>query len=149
MAEDQEKRIREQSMFSHLKSWRLLRMIVKSNDDLRSEQFAMQIIETIDLIWKKRHLKLKVKPYEILSTELNCGIVEFLPDAYSIDYIKRKIKQKRIAKGEKVSSSSEEEKEISGAEMMLQSAWIGGEPTRFTTPAVKKKTIVKKKQTVV
>ena len=69
-------------------------MIVKSNDDLRSEQFAMQIIETIDLIFKKRHLKLRLKPYEILSTELDCGIVEFLPDTYSIDYIKRKMKEK-------------------------------------------------------
>ena len=54
----------------------------------------MQIIETIDLIFKKRRLKLKLKPYEILSTDLDCGIVEFLPDSYSIDYIKRKMKEK-------------------------------------------------------
>jgi phosphatidylinositol 4-kinase B len=66
-------------------------MIIKSGDDLRSEQFAMQLIETIDLIFKKRKLKLKLTPYEILSTGQNCGIVEFIPDAFSIDYIKRKM----------------------------------------------------------
>jgi len=51
----------------------------------------MQLIETIDLIFKKRKLKLKLRPYEILSTGPNCGIVEFIPDAFSIDYIKKKM----------------------------------------------------------
>ena len=37
MSDDQEKRIREQSPFKHLKTWSLLRLIIKSNDDLRSE----------------------------------------------------------------------------------------------------------------
>jgi phosphatidylinositol 4-kinase len=68
-----------------------VRLIVKSGDDLRSEQFAMQLIETIDLIFKNKKLKLKLTPYEILSTGPNCGIVEFIPDAYSIDYIKKKM----------------------------------------------------------
>ena len=54
----------------------------------------MQLIETIDLIFKKRKLKLKLMPYEILSTGQNCGIVEFIPDAFSIDYIKRKMTEK-------------------------------------------------------
>ena len=53
----------------------------------------MQLIETIDLIFKKRKLKLKLQPYEILSTGTNCGIVEFIPDAFSIDYIKRKLQE--------------------------------------------------------
>ena len=39
---EQEKRIRKQSIFGHLKTWKLLRLIVKSGDDLRQEQFAMQ-----------------------------------------------------------------------------------------------------------
>ena len=58
-------------------------MIVKSGDDLRSEQFAMQLIETIDLIFKKRKLKLKLTPYEILSTGQNCGVVEFIPEIFA------------------------------------------------------------------
>jgi phosphatidylinositol kinase/protein kinase (PI-3 family) len=39
-------------------------------------------------------LKLKLTPYEILSTGQNCGIVEFIPDAFSIDYIKKKMIEK-------------------------------------------------------
>lgn len=32
---EQEQRIREESPFGHLKSWRLLRVVVKANDDVR------------------------------------------------------------------------------------------------------------------
>ena len=35
-----------------------------------------------------------LKPYEILSTSPRCGIIEFLPDTLSIDYIKRKMIEK-------------------------------------------------------
>ena len=51
----------------------------------------MQLIQTMDLIFKRRKLKLKLTPYEILSTGQNCGIVEFIPDSYSIDFIKKKL----------------------------------------------------------
>lgn len=94
MADEQEKRIRSQSVYGDLKTWKLLRLIVKSGDDLRSEQFAMQLIEMIDLIFKKRHLKLKLTLYDILSTDQNCGIVEFIPDAFSIDMIKKRMVEK-------------------------------------------------------
>jgi len=49
------------------------------------------LIETIDLIFKKKNLKLLLTPYEILSTGENCGIVEFIADSMSIDYLKRKM----------------------------------------------------------
>lgn len=54
----------------------------------------MQLIETIDLIFKKNNLKIKLTPYEILSTGINCGIVEFITDSFSIDYIKKKMLEK-------------------------------------------------------
>ena len=90
-SETQEARVRNSSKYGHLKSWKLLKIIIKSGDDLRSEQFAMQLISTVDLIFKKRNLKLKLQPYEILSTGPNCGIVSFVDDSFSIDYIKRKL----------------------------------------------------------
>ena len=34
-SEEQENRIRSESPFGHLKSWHLLRVIVKANDDVR------------------------------------------------------------------------------------------------------------------
>lgn len=40
-SKEQEKRIKESSPFKHLLTWKLLRIIVKSNDDVRQEQFAM------------------------------------------------------------------------------------------------------------
>ena len=65
-------------------------MIVKSGDDLRCEQFAMQLIDAMDQIFKKSKLKLKLSPYEIQSTGLNCGIIEFISDVMSIDGLKSK-----------------------------------------------------------
>ena len=53
----------------------------------------MQLLETIDLIFKKRKLKLKLQTYEILSTGENCGLVEFIKDSMSIDGIKRMLKE--------------------------------------------------------
>lgn len=40
-AKEQEERIRAKSRFGHLQTWKLARVIVKSGDDLRLEQFAM------------------------------------------------------------------------------------------------------------
>ena len=35
--------------------------------------------------------KLWLRPYEIIGTSSGCGLIEFLPDTLSIDYIKRKM----------------------------------------------------------
>lgn len=40
-SKEQETRIRRESPFGNLHTWKLLRIIVKSNDDVRQEQFAM------------------------------------------------------------------------------------------------------------
>jgi len=45
-----------------------LRIIVKSNDDVRQEQFAMQLISQFEQIFKLKKLDLWLKPYEILGT---------------------------------------------------------------------------------
>ena len=47
-SKEQERRIRAASQYGHLKSWRLMRLIVKSKDDVRQEQFAVQLISQID-----------------------------------------------------------------------------------------------------
>ena len=51
----------------------------------------MQLISLLASLFTVNKLKLFLKPYEILSTGQGCGIIEFLPDCLSIDYIKRKI----------------------------------------------------------
>ena len=70
-----------------LKSWRLLWIIVKANDDVRQEQFAMQLISQINCIFKLKKLNLWLYPYEILATGPDCGLIEFVPDTLSIDEI--------------------------------------------------------------
>ena len=51
-AKEQERRIRLASPFGQLKSWSLLRVIVKANDEVRQEQFAVQLISQIYQIFK-------------------------------------------------------------------------------------------------
>lgn len=47
-SKEQDDRVRRNSPFGQLKTWRLIKLIVKSNDDVRQEQFAMQLISQID-----------------------------------------------------------------------------------------------------
>lgn len=45
-------RLRAKSIFGGLKSWRLLHMMVKTGDNLKQEQFALQLITQFNYIFK-------------------------------------------------------------------------------------------------
>lgn len=66
---------------------------MKSNDDVRQEQFAMQLISQIDQIFKLKKLNLWLRTYEILATGPRCGLIEAVSDTLSIDSIKKKMGQ--------------------------------------------------------
>ena len=83
--------MRRNSPFGNLKTWKLIKIIVKSNDDVRQEQFAMQLISQIDQIFKIKKLNLWLRTYEILATGSRCGLIEAVSDALSIDSIKKKM----------------------------------------------------------
>jgi phosphatidylinositol 4-kinase len=51
----------------------------------------MQLISQMDQIWKSAGIPLWLKPYEILATGPNCGLIEVVSDALSIHSIKEKI----------------------------------------------------------
>lgn len=51
-------RIRKTSLFGRYASWEMQTVIVKSGDDLRQEQLAMQLISTIYQIFKEADLSL-------------------------------------------------------------------------------------------
>eukprot|EP00347_Sterkiella_histriomuscorum_P016779 403351884 len=92
-SQEQDERVRRNSPFGHLKTWRLIKIIVKSNDDMRQEQFAMQLITQFDQIFKIKKLNLWLKTYEILATGARCGVLEVASDALSVDSIKKKMGQ--------------------------------------------------------
>lgn len=62
-SEEQEQRIRKASPYGSLESWKLLRMIVKCGDDIRQEQFAIQLIAQIQHIFNLKRLRLWMFPY--------------------------------------------------------------------------------------
>ena len=49
----------------------------------------MQLICSMNQIFRSNRLKLKLSPYEILATSHDCGLIEFVSDALSVDYIRR------------------------------------------------------------
>ena len=64
---EQAERIRRDSPFKHLRSWKLIHLIVKSGADMKEEQFAIQLISQFDQIFKSEKIKLILTPYEIVS----------------------------------------------------------------------------------
>ena len=42
-------------------------------------------------IFNRKSLKLKLRPYEILATGRDCGLIEFVADSLSIDTIRKKM----------------------------------------------------------
>ena len=56
--------VRSTSPFGHVPSWRLHPVIVKSGDDCRQEQMAVQIISTFRSIFQEAGLPLWLRPFE-------------------------------------------------------------------------------------
>jgi len=84
-----EDRLRAKSAFGHHPGWRLLPVLVKSNDDLRQEQLASQLIRRMAIILAKGKVPVWLYPYEIISLTDRGGIMEAIPDTISIDSLKR------------------------------------------------------------
>lgn len=88
--EDKAKIIKEKSPYGHFPSYKLRCLIVKGGDDLRQELLAMQIIIKFQEIFKESCLSLYLRPYEIVVTSANSGILEFVPNTISLDGLKKK-----------------------------------------------------------
>ncbi|CAD2109147.1 hypothetical protein YYG_01637 [Plasmodium vinckei petteri] len=88
--EDKKKKIRKMSPYGKLKSWDLKCAIVKGGDDLRQELLASQLIKQFKIIFDNAGLPLWLRPYEILVTGSNSGIIEYVHDTCSVDSLKKK-----------------------------------------------------------
>lgn len=86
------KRIKAKSVFRELNSWKLIHLIVKTGDNLKQEQFALQLIYQFDYIFKLESLPLLLTPYEALSMSPDCGIIEMVKDSITFDNLKKRLK---------------------------------------------------------
>lgn len=82
-------RIREKSCFGKHPGWTLLPVFVKSNDDLRQEQLASQLIHRMAVILSKAKIPVWLYPYQIVALSNTGGIIEAVPDTISISSLKR------------------------------------------------------------
>jgi len=87
--EAKENRLRSKSAFGSNPNWHLMPILIKSNDDLRQEQLASQLIYRMATILAKEKVPVWLCPYEILALTDRGGIIEAIPDTISIDSLKR------------------------------------------------------------
>jgi len=83
----------EKSRFKDVRNHGFISVIVKSGDDLRQEQFASQMISKFKDIFESHKLKLWLKPFNIIATAHDGGLIETIPDAISIDKLKKSFPQ--------------------------------------------------------
>ncbi|CAD8201252.1 unnamed protein product [Paramecium pentaurelia] len=82
-------KIKQISQYGNLKSHDVRQIIIKGGDDLRSELLIMQMMRKINQIFTQKQLNLYLRPYDIILTSANSGILEFIPNTVSLDKIKR------------------------------------------------------------
>ena len=91
--EIRKERIRSHSIFGHLKSWNMITLIVKTGDNLKQEQFGLQLIQQFDYIFKMEKLGLLLTTYEVLSMGMDFGIIEMVKDCVTLDKLYRTLKE--------------------------------------------------------
>lgn len=84
-------RLREASPFGDNPNWRLISVIVKARDQLRQEMFAQRLIQEFARIFEGANISVWLRPYQILSTSHDSGLIETVTDAMSIDSIKKEL----------------------------------------------------------
>jgi len=72
-----------------MENFGLISCIVKSGDDLKQEQFASQLISKFKYIFDQHKLKIWLKPFNIIATCEDGGLIQTVPDAISIDKLKK------------------------------------------------------------
>ncbi|KAA1471153.1 kinase-like protein [Dentipellis sp. KUC8613] len=92
-------RVRQGSPYGHLASWDCLSVIVKTGDDLRQEQLAVQLIQEFKRIFQEENCQCWVRYFRILITGGSSGLVETITDAVSIHSIKKAEYARRLAEG--------------------------------------------------
>lgn len=87
---DKKARMRMESAHAQLESWDLMAFIVKSGDDLRQEQFAMQLVYLFQDMFASARTRLWLRPYQVVSTAADAGLIEVVHDAVSLHHLREK-----------------------------------------------------------
>ena len=93
---EEEASLRHHSPFGNFSTWRTFKCIIKSGEDLRQEQFASQLINLFNQIFKLEKVDLWVNPYEVISTGKDVGIIECVNHAMSLDSLKKKMNSSNL-----------------------------------------------------
>ncbi|CAG5135348.1 unnamed protein product [Candidula unifasciata] len=87
--QDKVARIRESSPYGHLPNWQLMSAIVKVGDDLRQELLVYQLLKRLKMFWAEERLPLWIKPYKIVVTSRDSGMIESVLNSVSLHQIKK------------------------------------------------------------
>ena len=89
--EEKEQNLKKTSLFGKFKSHQIFRCIFKTHEDLRQEQFATQLINEFNQIFKLEEVDCWLNTYEIISTGNDSGLVEMVNNSLSLDQLKQKL----------------------------------------------------------
>ena len=89
--EEKEQYLKKSSLFGNFKSHQIFRCIFKTHEDLRQEQFATQLINEFNQIFKLEDVDCWLNTYEIISTGNDSGLVEMVNNSLSLDQLKQKL----------------------------------------------------------
>ena len=84
--------IRQQSPYRNVKGWKLASFIIKAGEDIRKEALVMQIMSKLWVWFQEEippHVRPFLRPYTIMCTGGDAGIVECLPDVKSVNEVKK------------------------------------------------------------
>jgi len=90
--ETRAERLRLQSPYGGLDNFKIVGLISKSNDDIRQEVFVMQLITYYQMAFKQDRVPVWLHTYKILSTSKTTGVIQLIPNANSIDGLKKEPK---------------------------------------------------------
>ena len=85
---EREAHLQRTSRYAALPGWRMASFLVKADDDLRREILAMQAVRLLDEMCAEEHVNAWFKPYTLVCAGRRAGLLETLPDAKSVDFVK-------------------------------------------------------------
>ena len=71
-------------------TWDLVPLIVKSNDDVRQEVFALQLLDLVRTVCHRAGVPVWLQSFRIIATSASTGLIEVVKDAISFDALKKR-----------------------------------------------------------